>query len=1312
MARRSLLIVVEFVLIVVLGGLVLTPTRPNSTVTADSINSPPLPVVAIHVSENTQNLEYIPATAPTPTGPETTGNQWWITNWRYLVASESLKETLRSDGTPFIEVSDEQIAGGLLLHPDGSPRYPIVFSLVAEAAPDLTISGLRDYAAAGGFVYVGGSSFTRNPDGTARGDFALANEMGVHLYNSRLNQWRNNSLFTKVSNHRLLAGIPWDTRSWKMPWTADEISWDNNHGTHLMWRVWGGDAEVIANKWAGPLLTVKDYGQGKFMYHAAFQPLIGHGGRHSSMYSYLIVRNAIEWAFESNDMPFIKLSPWPYSYDAAFIVRHDFENYTDLIQTIEASAQYEQSIGVKGDYYFCTGVLRAGSEDVQLTEDEKAAAVESMRRAVSLYGATIGSHNGGLANPVDTSLPPSSYEYWHWGPDRVLDSAPSGYTSGKDYALASIALSFQDIEGWLSGLDNGRQGCGSTDTCPRIWASPTFHATREDSMDILSQLNVITAGEQKMGPYPHWTLSTGSPGTLYGFLSLPVSDWYAGYSVAQSLENHQTTETISDLVDFYYELGALINLYGHSSSTSGLQQHYVNHSLSKPKIWSTNSVGIYDWWSLRSPVVITPSYSMSGTVPIASVAISGAEDPDSAIEVYLPDWNPQIPTGLEVFLDGNAADSSDYRITKEGVKVRVGSSVSQVDVHYFQAATWSQSDWSGGPGQSEWVDTIRYDSASGINDAIGGQLRLSSAGGGEILFTDDFEGSSGDPLSSWTQAIGSWDVSSGELHQIDPYSTYNYIYSEGSWTDYSVEGRIQLPAGVYGGGIGGRLDPALGTHYAAWIHPDGSPGGSNVLKLIKFRSWTRWISEPMKEVAIPDVGTDWHTLKLAFTGNRIEVYYDGDLVIDMMDNRFGTRQPYQSGRVSVDSWVPSGFSGDYAIAVDDIIVRNADQYVGVGNLLSSAFYGDDGVQWRTVDWRVKSGENMAVRVRTRTADQQNQLSSAAWSDWATDPGSPVTSDYGRWIQYEVELSSEDSAVSPSLFDIELTYNTATGVAPTSTATATSTPTATATDTPLPTSTATSSSTPTPTPTNTPTPTSTATPLPSITPTITSTPLPTDTPTPTPTDTPSPTPTATMPPDFIFADDYESGDLSAWSDVQNSGDNLSVSTGAALEGSYGMLVVIDSNSSMYVVDDSPNEETHYRASFLFDPNSIAMSENDKHFILRAFDGRVPVMQIRFRYVNSQYELNVGVRDDTRRLHPSSMIPLSDSLHKIEFDWRAAAAEGSNDGGIEVWLDDISVISVSNLDSDSYQIDAVRMGAVSSIDTGTRGTYYFDSFESSR
>ena len=158
------------------------------------------PLVAIHDSELTRALETMPAASTTPTGAGTTGNEWWINTWHYFVMPESVEETLRSDGTPFQVVGDSNIISGQLLDTNGQPRFPIVISLASEAINDSEIAQFTNYVAAGGFLFVGSSAFTRNTNGTTRGDFAFASAMGIHMVSSGLQNWGNSAYFIK--NHK------------------------------------------------------------------------------------------------------------------------------------------------------------------------------------------------------------------------------------------------------------------------------------------------------------------------------------------------------------------------------------------------------------------------------------------------------------------------------------------------------------------------------------------------------------------------------------------------------------------------------------------------------------------------------------------------------------------------------------------------------------------------------------------------------------------------------------------------------------------------------------------------------------------------------------------------------------------------------------------------------------------------------------------------------------------------------------------------------------------------------------------------------
>jgi len=194
----------------------------------------------------------MPAAPPTPTGAGTTGFQWWPTDWHYFVMPEAVKEALRSDGTAFTVVGDSNITAGLLL-PNGTPAYPIVISLASEAVRDDEIGPLTNYVAAGGFLFIGSSAFTRTTNGTPRGDFAFANALGIHLASAGLTNWGQNNYFTTQATKRLVGDIPAGQLIWRMPSSADEIPWgiSPSHpylAPHDLWQVKVADATVLSRR--------------------------------------------------------------------------------------------------------------------------------------------------------------------------------------------------------------------------------------------------------------------------------------------------------------------------------------------------------------------------------------------------------------------------------------------------------------------------------------------------------------------------------------------------------------------------------------------------------------------------------------------------------------------------------------------------------------------------------------------------------------------------------------------------------------------------------------------------------------------------------------------------------------------------------------------------------------------------------------------------------------------------------------------------------------------------------------------------------
>ncbi|MCC6455997.1 MAG: hypothetical protein IT328_13675 [Caldilineaceae bacterium] len=204
-------------------------------------------------------------------------------------------------------------------------------------------------------------------------------------------------------------------------------------------------------------------------------------------------------------------------------------------------------------------------------------------------------------------------------------------------------------------------------------------------------------------------------------------------------------------------------------------------------------------------------------------------------------------------------------------------------------------------------------------------------------------------------------------------------------------------------------------------------------------------------------------------------------------------------------------------------------------------------------------------------------------------------------------------------------------------------------------------------------------------------------------------------DLIFADGFESGNLEMWSNRYTDRNDLAVARSAALIQRNGLRATIDDNVALSVVDEHPMGEARYRARFYFDPNSIAMAENDLHVLFSGYSGTEltrPVIRVELYYSNSTYRLRAGLLNDAASWRNSAPIRISDAPHVVEFDWKASTQAGANNGSLGFWIDEIQRSNLTGIDNDTYRIERVRLGPLADIDDGTRGTYNIDAFESRR
>ena len=953
MKKFNRLLLSFFVLVVVLSSTLFF----KSAVGAGSSDASP--VVAINVSEYTEA-------------------NWNNTAWHYFAIYRMLEEAFKSDGTPFVEVSDANIeSGGLMV--SGVPKYPILFSLASECISDSEANQISSYVSAGGFVYVGSSSWTRYANGSARTNFALSAQMGVTCSNLPPNDWAQVQNATRIADNRLVNHVPKNVNiNWQLPLTDNTVSsLALKNDLHYAWAAKPAainPALVLITIDGNVMLAVKQYSSGMFIYHSELAPLASYSIYSPVAYEYMFFKQAVEWAFENQHVPLAKLSAWPYQYDSAFIMRHDLDISYASVPWIVSSAAAEQALGVTGQYYVVTGDVRDAANNADL--------ISLIQQAQSL-GAQIGSHNGGLnCTPWDPSLQYGDYLYYHWSPDEAMTNYPTGTADGINYANTSISMSLDDLQSWL-----GQR--------PDIWVSPNGQANLEESLQILASLGIKTSGEFTPSPYPGFAFSLSNETKSYAVYEVPFSRWISSSgTVYQSMEDLAASapNDMQQLVDFYYNMGALVSPYSHSSSESGLPNQFLQDVLAKPYMWNTTPLELRDWGVERQQVQSTEQFKLNANgVNNLTVTLTGSSSPNTALDIVLPVNDSQI-MNLQVLLDGTP--TTNYRLTDSGLKVQAGMS-SKVTVLYSISTA------------SSWVQTNQADFKAGtltnLNPESGpGQLTL----GQTSLFSDDFSNASW-TSSHWTVLSGNWTVNNGYYNMTSQPQQLALAYTSGSsWSDFTVETKVQYISGDYTGELNARVDPNVGSRYSLLFSPN--LGGPNKVLLVKLSSWQDTTGALLGQASV-STDTNWHIVRMELSGNTIKCYYDGNLVFNIVDSS------YASGRVGFESW------GNSSAAFDWVNVTTLT-YSSPGTLLSSAYSSPvDSADWKTLSWTASTPAGTNVTLNTRTAATQSGLASASWSNNYTASGSTITSPSNKWIQYQATLTTNNALITPTLYDVTITY---------------------------------------------------------------------------------------------------------------------------------------------------------------------------------------------------------------------------------------------------------------------------------------------------
>ncbi len=79
----------------------------------------------------------------------------------------------------------------------------------------------------------------------------------------------------------------------------------------------------------------------------------------------------------------------------------------------------------------------------------------------------------------------------------------------------------------------------------------------------------------------------------------------------------------------------------------------------------------------------------------------------------------------------------------------------------------------------------------------------------------------------------------------------------------------------------------------------------STLRLIRFNNWPVWTG--LGDFTIPAVGSGWHHLKMVFSGNNIQVFYDNGTT----PTHNVTDSSYATGFVGLDFWSTTTYGPSY-----------------------------------------------------------------------------------------------------------------------------------------------------------------------------------------------------------------------------------------------------------------------------------------------------------------------------------------------------------------------------------------------------------------
>ena len=155
----------------------------------------------------------------------------------------------------------------------------------------------------------------------------------------------------------------------------------------------------------------------------------------------------------------------------------------------------------------------------------------------------------------------------------------------------------------------------------------------------------------------------------------------------------------------------------------------------------------------------------------------------------------------------------------------------------------------------------------------------------------------------------------------------------------------------------------------------------------------------------------------------------------------------------------------------------------------------------------------------------------------------------------------------------------------------------------------------------------------------------------------------------------------------------------------MQAAISGGTSGYVIDNTPANESSYRARFYFHPNNVTISSTAQDIFVGVNASSQVVFRVQFRRSSSSYQIRTTVTRSGGSTS-TSWYTISNAYHAIEISWQAATS-----ASFSLYIDGTLKKTLTKLNTSAYRVEAVYLGPSAGLGS-VQGAEYFDSFVAQR